>query len=144
MNSVKADKDWIIYGDNVYNVRPFIPHHPGGDLLIKHVLYTDCTDHLGKFHPKYVTDEKLPNYIMGKIDEKTFPPLKSRSKVSVAFRSLEKKMEEEGLFKPAYFYYIREFTKSLALFSIAVYMTLQGPTTLMPVVLAAFLHAFGN
>ncbi len=89
LQAVQADKDWLIYGDSVYNVRAFIPHHPGGELLIKHVLYTDVTDHLGKFHPKYVMEDKLPNYLMGKIDEKTFPPLRSRSKVSVEFRLLE-------------------------------------------------------
>jgi hypothetical protein len=53
-------------------------------------------------------------------------------------------MEEEGLFKPAYFYYLREFTKSFGLFYMAMSIVLQGPTTLMPVLLAAFLHAFGN
>jgi len=82
LQAVLDEKDWLIYGDSVYNVRAFLPHHPGGELLIKHVLYTDVTDHLGKFHPKYVTEEKLPNYLMGKIDEKTFPPLRSRSKVA--------------------------------------------------------------
>jgi cytochrome b involved in lipid metabolism len=73
LDELKGKKDWLVYGDSVYNVRPFLPHHPGGDLLIKHVLYTDVTDHLGRFHPKYVTEEKLPNFLMGKIDVSTFP-----------------------------------------------------------------------
>jgi len=58
----------MVYGDSVYDVKPFIPYHPGGELLIKHLLYTDATDHLGKFHPSYVTEKKLPQYIMGKIE----------------------------------------------------------------------------
>jgi cytochrome b involved in lipid metabolism len=73
LNALKSEKDWMIYGDSVYNVRPFIPYHPGGELLIKHLLHSDVTDHLGKFHPAYVTEEKLPQYFMGKIDESTFP-----------------------------------------------------------------------
>ena len=144
MQAVQAEKDWLIYGDSVYNMRAFLPHHPGGELLIKHVLYTDVTDHLGKFHPKYVMEEKLPNYLMGKIDEKTFPPLRSRSQVSVAFRLLEQKMEKEGLFEPAYFYYLREFMKVFALWSITIKIILSGPTTVWPVLLASFIHAFGN
>jgi len=90
LNAVKGDKEWVIYGDSVYNVKPFMPNHPGGALLIQHVLYTDVTDHLPKFHPKYVMEEKLPNFYMGKINEKSFDYLRSRTKVSVAFREMEK------------------------------------------------------
>jgi hypothetical protein len=50
--------------------------------LIQHLLYTDATDHLTKFHPEYVFTDKLPNYYIGTIDEKTFPPLRSNSKFS--------------------------------------------------------------
>lgn len=146
LNAVKNEKDWLVYGDSVYNVKPFIPHHPGGELLIKHLLYTDVTDHLGKFHPKYVTEEKLPNYYMGKIAEKSFPTafLRSRTPVAVAFRKLEEEMVKEGLFKPAYFYYIREIIKVVLLWTIAIKICLSGTVNVSYIVAAAFLHAFGN
>ena len=139
LNEIKDEKSWMIYGDSVYNVKPFIPYHPGGELLIKHLLYTDVTDHLGKFHPKYVTEEKLPQYFMGKIDEKTFPPLTSRSEVSQDFILLEARMEKEGLFNPCYFYYIREFTKVFFFWYMAISIIVSGPDTVLPVVFAAVL-----
>lgn len=77
MNASKKDLDWLISGDSVYNVRAFIPYHPGGELLIRHLLYTDVTDHLTKFHPEYVFTQKLPNYLIGKIDVKSFPHMRS-------------------------------------------------------------------
>jgi len=91
LQGLKEEKAWMVYDDSVYDVKPFIPHHPGGELLIKHLLYTDVTDHIGKFHPAYVTEEKLPKYYMGKIDEKTFPEkfMRSRTVVAKDFRNLE-------------------------------------------------------
>jgi len=51
---MKDTHDWLIFSEGVYDVKPFIPHHPGGELLIKHLLYTDATDHITKVHPDYV------------------------------------------------------------------------------------------
>jgi len=53
-------------------------------------------------------------------------------------------MIKEGLFEPCYFYYIREFTKVLFLFYVAFKIVLSGPDTVLPVIFAAFIHAFGN
>jgi len=36
-------------------------------------------------------------------------------------------MEKEGLFKPAYFYYIREFVKVVLLWVVAIKIILSGP-----------------
>lgn len=53
-------------------------------------------------------------------------------------------MEKEGLFKPAYLYYIREFAKVFVLYYFTLSIVLRGPTTMAPVLFAAFLHAVGN
>ncbi len=53
-------------------------------------------------------------------------------------------MEKEGLFKPAYFYYLREFIKVIALWVVAIKIIMSGPTSVSVVLLASFLHAFGN
>lgn len=136
--------DWLISGDFVYSVRPFIPVHPGGELLIKHMLYTDVTDHLTKFHPDQVLKEKLPRYCVGKIDASTFPNLRSRTKISQEFRELEKRMEKEGLFKPTYGYYIFECLKVFLCFYATFKIIMSGPTEWYIVLLTSLLHAFGN
>lgn len=113
-------------------------------MLIKHMLYSDATDHLGKFHPSYVVDQKLPNYYMGKIDVSTFPDLRSRTKDAQDFRVMEEKMRKDGIFEPCYMYYTREIVKVAFLFAAAFYIVLSGPTSVNMVLFAAFLHAFGN
>ena len=54
--SMPKEVAWMVHDGKVYDVKPFIPHHPGGELLIEHLLYSDTTDHIGKFHPPYVVD----------------------------------------------------------------------------------------
>ena len=34
LQSVKNEKYWMIYETGVYDVRHFMPYHPGGELLI--------------------------------------------------------------------------------------------------------------
>jgi cytochrome b involved in lipid metabolism len=77
--AVKDEKFWMLYDGGVYDVRHFMPYHPGGELLIKHLLYTDATDHINKVHPEWVFTQKLPNYFIGTLDEKTGPPLRSKT-----------------------------------------------------------------
>ena len=89
LQAVKDEKYWLIHDGGVYDVKNFIPYHPGGELLIKHLLYTDATDHITKVHPEWVFTDKLPQYFIGTIDEKTFPPLRSKSEFSQKFRKLE-------------------------------------------------------
>ena len=91
LQAAKADKKWVIWKDGVYDVKYFVPYHPGGELIITHLLYTDISDHFEKFHPAYAVD-KLKSYSIGVIDEKTFPPLRSKSEFAIKFRLLEEKM----------------------------------------------------
>jgi cytochrome b involved in lipid metabolism len=112
----------LLYEGGVYDVRHFMPYHPGGELLIQHLLYTDSTDHINKVHPEFVFTQKLPNYFIGTIDEKTFPPLRSKSEFSKKIRELEVKMKKEGLFELTPFFYIREVIKIILLFAAAFYI----------------------
>ena len=141
LEKVKNEKCWLIHDGGVYDVKHFIPYHPGGELLIKHILYTDATDHMTKVHPDWVFTEKMPRYYIGQVDEKNFPPLRSRSKFSQNFRKLEKEMEEEGLFKPCDFYYIREVIKVLSLYILAVYIVLGFEQSLVNLLIGCLIHS---
>ena len=82
---------------------------------------------------------------MGKIDESTFPfTLRSKTQFAVDFRKLEEEMVKEGLFEPTDFYYMREFLKCTLLFCTAFYMVFNCEHTLTNILIASFLHAFGN
>ena len=98
---MKDEKCWLVHEGGVYDVKHFMPYHPGGELLIKHLLYTDATDHLTKVHPDWVFTKKMPQYFIGKVDEKSFPKgyFRSQTEFSKKFRELEEKMKEEGLFE---------------------------------------------
>lgn len=137
----------MISEDGVYDIKAWIPYHPGGELLIKHLLYTDATDHLTKIHPPYVIKEKLPNFFVGKIDAKTCPDryLRSRSPISVAFREeLETEMRKEKLWDPCYFYFIMEFVKVFFFLFLAFYIIIGKPDNIYLIFLASFFHAFAN
>jgi len=53
-------------------------------------------------------------------------------------------MIKEGLFEPCYFYYTREFFKFLFLFYCALRILVTGTDNYLMIILAAFLHGFGN
>ena len=136
---MKEEKGWLVYDGGVYDVKNFIPYHPGGELLIKHLLYTDATDHMTKVHPDWVFTEKLPQYYIGEVDEATFP-LRSRTKISQKLRDLEIKMREEGLFVPTDFWYAREIIKVILLHLLAFYIVLKFEQSLLNICIGAFVH----
>ena len=136
---MKEEKGWLVYDGGVYDVKNFIPYHPGGELLIKHLLYTDATDHMTKVHPDWVFTEKLPQYYIGEVDETTFP-LRSRTKISQKLRDLEIKMREEGLFVPTDFWYAREIIKVILLHLLAFYIVLKCEQSLLNICIGAFVH----
>ena len=45
-----SDLSLIVYKQRVYNIKAWLPKHPGGDLVITHVLGKDATNQILAFH----------------------------------------------------------------------------------------------
>ncbi|KAF7637757.1 Cytochrome b5 heme-binding domain-containing protein [Meloidogyne graminicola] len=47
LNAHSADKKIIVrYGNKTFDITSFVPHHPGGPLVLKHANGLDVTDYL--------------------------------------------------------------------------------------------------
>ena len=60
---------WIIVRDNVYNVTPYLPYHPGGDEIMLPVLGKDATKLYDRYH-KYVSLSLLDACFVGKVKKR--------------------------------------------------------------------------
>ena len=49
---------WMVIGDKVFNVTPYIAYHPGGEKILEKNLGKDVTEEFNKFH-KYINVEEL-------------------------------------------------------------------------------------
>ncbi|CAG8765704.1 8247_t:CDS:2, partial [Dentiscutata erythropus] len=68
INGTKYSKDqpWYIIIDNkVYDIKDFVPDHPGGAPILTHIG-KDATDVFHAFHPES-THDLLANYYVGDI-----------------------------------------------------------------------------
>jgi cytochrome b involved in lipid metabolism len=60
---------WIIVRENVYNVTPYLPYHPGGDEIMMPVLGKDATKLYDRYH-KYVSLSLLDACFVGKVKKR--------------------------------------------------------------------------
>lgn len=67
----------IIYNNNVLNLTPWLPYHPGGDKAVLHMIGRDATDEMLAYHCQETVDSFL-KYRIGIIDypwENLLPPI---------------------------------------------------------------------
>jgi len=60
-NAMQADKnlDLIIYKQRVYSIKLWLPKHPGGDLVITHMIGEDATTQILAFHSNTKQVERI-------------------------------------------------------------------------------------
>ncbi|KAJ8331335.1 hypothetical protein QVD99_001619 [Batrachochytrium dendrobatidis] len=123
----KSGETIIIVHHKVYNLTKWVKYHPGGDLAVRHMSGKDATDAMIAFHPPEVFSERLPNFCIGEIaleDRITSP-------VSLAYRELEFKLHEAGIFNTDYSFYGREIIKFLALWLGMLYFALYAKESII-------------
>lgn len=109
---------WIVIQDCVYDVTPFVLHHPGGPLPIWDVAGRDATDPFLAFHPAG-TEKKLRPFLVGRL-------VGYESSQAVAeFRQLRQDLIDQGFYKCDRSFFARKFTKLLFVFVAAVVCALQ-------------------
>lgn len=94
-------RDLVIFDGKVYDVTRWLAanSHPGGTLIIKHMVGRDATDQMTTHHREEILARYLKMFYVGDMEESergvTFDRPLSRS-----FRSLYQKMKTDGLFEP--------------------------------------------
>ena len=140
LETLKDKYYWTIIDRKVYNLKCWIHIHPGGDLVLKHILYKDSTDEFHSFHPDYVESDILPKLCIGVLDENE--KVISDSNLSKEFRKLVKKLKEKKMFETSIFFYFLELFKCLILFILSLYVILiysQNNQSYFTYLLGAFL-----
>ncbi|KAJ3108388.1 hypothetical protein HK100_003451 [Physocladia obscura] len=102
--------------------------HPVTNYITNWLLNTTCkdaTDAIIAYHPDWVIDKKIPHFCVGELasTERTVSP-----KISQAYRALDLKIRDMGLYQTNYNFYIREVCKFAALWVAAIYLILRYPT----------------
>ncbi|CAN0915725.1 Cytochrome b5 [Linum grandiflorum] len=64
---------WLIIGDKVYDVTPFLEDHPGGDEVLLSATGKDATDDFEDVGHSDSAREMLDKYYVGNIDVSTIP-----------------------------------------------------------------------
>ncbi len=129
---------WLTINDNVYDVGNWLQKHPGGDLIIRHFLYRDCTDQFTRFHPREVSEKILPYLQIGVLEKKK----SHQSDLIKSFRKFEEELYKEGFFQTDYkFYYLETLKGFIALF-LGIFLVIYGPQTYLNYICAATSIAF--
>jgi delta8-fatty-acid desaturase len=58
----------IIYSNKIYRLNSWIKHHPGGDMVILHMIGKDATDEINAYHSDHVLRTKLPLFYFGDVE----------------------------------------------------------------------------
>lgn len=73
----------VIYENKIYRLNSWIKHHPGGDMVVLHMVGKDATDEMNAYHSNATLLKKLPLFYFGDIDPKEFssliPPIQLNS-----------------------------------------------------------------
>ena len=95
------DDCWIIIGEMVYDVSPFVGQHPGGVGPMVNLAGKDCTDVFANYHSARVYKYMLPRYIVGEVVGVEVPEHVRD------FRKVRQELLRRGLFETDYRYYGR-------------------------------------
>jgi len=60
---------WLVIDGIVYDVTPFIPHHPGGRRILEELRGTDCSEQFRRNHRNVTAQEVVPSCAIGRIVE---------------------------------------------------------------------------
>ncbi|KAI8914479.1 fatty acid desaturase-domain-containing protein [Gorgonomyces haynaldii] len=120
---VQKGETLIIILDKVYNLTKWGKHHPGGELVLKHLNGKDASDATLAFHPDWVWEKKMPYFCIGELHPKD----RQVPKVSQDYRALNEELKKQGLFKTDYFYFARELIKFVFLWVGAFYLCVYRP-----------------
>ena len=77
IDMITDGKAIVIYKNNVLNLTPWIPRHPGGEMAVYHMIGRDATDEMIAYHSKETVDT-FTKWKVGKIDyywENLLPPI---------------------------------------------------------------------
>ncbi|CAG8713820.1 13237_t:CDS:1 [Dentiscutata erythropus] len=135
----------IIYNNKVYKLNKWIKHHPGGELAIINLVGKDATDAINVFHPDYVFNSKIHNFYIGEYgpgdseeniiysqtsanEPELLLTLAKEKSISMAFRRLESKIKERGLYDCNYWNYAYETVRYIILIITAWYLVIYGTT----------------
>ncbi|KAJ3179395.1 hypothetical protein HDU87_003005 [Geranomyces variabilis] len=153
----------VVYENKVYNLSLFLKCHPGGDLVIKHMAGCDATDEINGLHPQWVIDDRMPRFFIANLvspqeeDSTTLSDsedaaddaadavaeqVKKRRRTRIAYRRLEKKIRDAGLFETNHWYYAAHLVEYITFVSIAVLGVVYGTQTWHYMVSAVALGAF--
>ncbi|CAG8618788.1 23217_t:CDS:2, partial [Gigaspora rosea] len=130
INGTKYSKDqpWYIIIDNkVYDIKEFVPDHPGGAPILTHIGKDATGNHVTKVH--IITHDLLANYYVGDITYEDIISPKGSSKLKVQFTKL-------GYFKSSKIFYLYKSISTIILWFISV-MILKSFGNSLPGVLAA-------
>eukprot|EP00795_Rhopilema_esculentum_P002711 gene2711-923_t len=127
----KHNKDgdiWLIIDCVVYDVSKWIHKHPGGEKVIKSLAGKDCSEVFRTFHNPKLNRLLLPAFRIGKTFELKDTDEIEKSAITKDFESLRKTLEEEGAFKPDYWFYFKTgtFIASILLMSVGLAVYSNG------------------
>ncbi|PWZ41813.1 Acyl-lipid (9-3)-desaturase [Zea mays] len=83
---------WISISGDVYDVTPWLPHHPGGDLPLITLAGQDATDAFAAYHPPSARP-LLRRFFVGRLSDYTVSP------ASADYRRLLAQLSSAGLFE---------------------------------------------
>ncbi|KAJ3408024.1 hypothetical protein HDV05_005162 [Chytridiales sp. JEL 0842] len=120
----------VVFNNKVYDLSKWARFHPGGELAVRHMNGRDATDVILAYHPDWVLTKKLPHFCIGELpspakasSSKDHPSLNnSTSRISVAYRQLDARLRQEGLYDTDYGFYLREALKFLVLWVGVIYV----------------------
>ncbi|GFQ00377.1 cytochrome b5 [Phtheirospermum japonicum] len=75
-NHNKKDDCWLIISGKVYDVTPFLEEHPGGDEVLVMSTGKDATTNFEDVGHSDDAQEKMKEFLVGRIDESTLPVTK--------------------------------------------------------------------
>lgn len=133
-------KKMLIFEGKVYDVAKWIDKHPGGPLLIEHMLGRDCTDQILANHSERSVRNYLPMLRVGEMVESERGNTYDRP-LSMAFRQLYKKVHDKGLYICPKSYYVKLYSFIIILFISSWLVLLNSPDTFWGVTVSAVLLA---
>lgn len=144
LESLKDKYCWTIINRKVYNIKCWMHVHPGGDLILQHMLYKDATEEYRAYHPEYVTKDLLPKYCIGKLKESEI--VLTDSSFSNDYKRLVATLEAKNFFQTNYVFYVLEMIKCFTLFFISIWIILsvnfEYKSTFLYCTAAFFMAAF--
>ena len=110
----------LIYQCQVYDITKWIDKHPGGDLVISHMVGRDATDQILTNHSKEILDKYMKMFVVGNVDmdDATTRQYVDRP-LSMEFRKLHARMVREKLLETHWSYYFVVYSSIFLWFALA-------------------------